>query len=130
MVDAVIANAIDLQFSSLQDFRSSEKMKVAFCKIVEKSIISGLSDHWNNESLKRLDALMKLLINFLNIPAMSSMLGVGMYYSAIGVSSEVKSSALSTGEKEVKDLLPNLKRLLAEGLSMFKESEQLIIQTG
>jgi hypothetical protein len=128
-LDQTIYDVIDSCALNLNDFRSSGKMKVLFCRIAESSIITSLACGWNHESIKRLDSWMKIFINFLNIPLVSSFTGVGSYFSLPPVLRRQLLTDKSNNSADV-ELVAALKYLLVAGLTLVKESEKAIVSSG
>lgn len=114
--DEAIASSVYSCRISLDTFRSSAKMKQMLRHILESSVVDSLSECWSSQSVKvRLDTMMKLLIEMLNLPSMSLLMGLGRHNSS------------DSGENL---LLKRLKLLLIEGLTLFKSAEVAILQHG
>jgi hypothetical protein len=134
--DPEIADVVNNCSLELNDFRSSEKMKVLFCRIAEASInIPPLATSWNHESIKRLDCWMRILINFLNVPLLSTLTGVGSYFNLpIAVRQQLQQflvqRRITAKDATDYELVAALKYLLIQGLTLVKASERAIINTG
>jgi hypothetical protein len=103
-------------------------MKAAFAEIVERSIMMFPSRLLCNQASKvRLDAIMKLLVEFLNVPALSSMLGTGILYVMSGNNSE-NTNATHQDNKSASPstMLRSLQQFVVDGFMLFAITEEAL----